>query len=112
MAKKSKRSAKPVPNLTLEDLFPLLNPNDISEFQEKANRVTSKVVALVRRRPATWRVDTLPFSAKLVSAIDYTFPLHYADCVVLHLVHKNLLNLRKQGKLYTKAQPGLRTAPK
>jgi len=119
MAKKSKTSKRPaprkprdpIPNLTFTDLFPNVTfpPKEQAALQEDVTKLTAKVVALARRRPWAWRIDTLSWSAKLVLAVDFAFPLSIRDCAVLHLVHKNLLNLRKQGKLYTKSQPGLRT---
>ncbi len=117
MAKKSTsrkpKPRNPIPNLTLKNLFPSLvetrGEGVKAQVEAKANSITPQVVNNIRRRPASWRVDALPYSEKLATAAGIEFPLSRTDAAILHLVHKNLLNLRKQGKLYTKAQPGLRS---
>lgn len=106
--------AKRIPHLTLNDLFPSLNLDDKSEqvLREEAAPLISKVVATIRRRPLSWRPDTLSFSEQLASACDMSFPLTLRNAAILHVVHREVVNRRKQGTLFTDAQPGLRTTSK
>lgn len=107
--KKNTMAKKSVPHLTLADLFPSLPADQHDTLREKAKPLISKVVATIRRRPLSWRPDTLTFSEQLAAACDLSFPLSLEDAAVLHLVHREVLNRRKQGTLFTDAQPGLRT---
>lgn len=108
MAKKS------VPHLTLNDLFPSLELDvaGVEALRKEAAPLVSKVVATIRRRPLSWRPDTLSFSEQLATACDLSFPLSLRDAALLHLVHREVVNKRKQGTLFTDAQPGLRTTTK
>lgn len=84
--------------------------------QKSAAKATSLLVPKIRRNPADWGIDQLPYTNRLEipvrKALGSSSPDPQTFKTVCLATYLTLQNMRKRGELFTKAQPASRTRKK